>query len=106
MNAIWDLDDGEGNTLVDDLSLRKVGMKHFKKMFDDEGLVYIQEKMKWLSPFPSYFTIVEVDLIGRPVTLGEIENVLKNFAKDKAPGPDGCPVKFFLGFFDMVGGDI
>ena len=106
VNAIWDLDDGDGNTLVYDMSLRKAGMKHFKHMFEDEGLVHIQEKLKVLSRFPSYFTIEEADLIGKHVSIGEIENVLKNFTKDKASGPDGWPVEFFLGFFDMVGGDI
>ena len=57
VNAIWDLDDGDGNTLVDDLSLRKDGMKHFKQMFEDEGSVHIQENLKVLNLFPSYFTI-------------------------------------------------
>ena len=31
---------------------------------------------------------------------------MKSFEKDKSPGPNGCPVEFFLGFFDLVGGDL
>ena len=99
VNAIWDLDDGDGNTLVDDLFLQKVGMKHFKQMFEDEGLIQIQENLKVSTLFPSHFTIEETDLIGKIVSIGEIENVLKKFAKDKASGPDSWRVNFFLVFF-------
>jgi hypothetical protein len=38
-----------------------------------------------------------------PYTKKEIWEVLKSFAKDKIPGPDGWIVEFFLHFFDLVG---
>jgi len=33
-------------------------------------------------------------------------NILKAFAKDKSPGPDGWTVEFFLHYFDLVGEDL
>ena len=40
------------------------------------------------------------------ITLAEDEGDLKSLKKDKSPKPDGWPVEFFLGFFDLVGGDL
>jgi hypothetical protein len=28
--------------------------------------------------------------------------VLHNFYKDKSPGPNGFPMDFFIGFFDLI----
>ena len=33
----------------------------------------------------------------------KLSGVLKTFKKDKAPGPDGWPVEFFLTFLDLLG---
>ena len=41
--------------------------------------------------------------IGAPVTLLEIENILKNFAKSKSLNLDEWTIDFFLQFFDLVG---
>lgn len=38
---------------------------------------------------PHIFTEEESTLVGRPITLLEIEGIMKLMAKDKGPGPDG-----------------
>ena len=35
-----------------------------------------------------------------------MESALKSFKKEKAPGPDGFPVEFFLAFFDLLGEEL
>ena len=40
------------------------------------------------------------------VSIGEIEQALKSFRKDRSPGPDGWPVEFYLHFFDLLGMDL
>jgi len=42
-------------------------------------------------------------MIYKEVSLQEIEKVLKSFAKDKSPGPDGWIVELFLAFFLLNG---
>ena len=37
------------------------------------------------------------------VTISEVERALKYFKRDKAPGPDGWPIEFYLTFFDLLG---
>ncbi len=41
---------------------------------------------------------VRVDL-GSPITIGEVEGVLKRMSKGKVPGIDGLPVEFYVKFF-------
>jgi hypothetical protein len=41
-----------------------------------------------------------------PCSRDEINEVLKGFATDKSPGPDGWTVEFFVQFFKLVGEDL
>lgn len=40
------------------------------------------------------------------ITEGELKDVLHSFQKYKILGPDGCPIEFYLGLFELVGGDL
>lgn len=40
------------------------------------------------------------------ISENELKEVLHSFHKDKSPGPDGCPIEFCLGFYDLIGGDL
>ena len=44
----------------------------------------------------------DITALEHAVTLEELSDVLKGFAKDKSPTPDGWTVEFFLYFFDLV----
>ena len=41
-----------------------------------------------------------------PITLCEIESALKSFKKDRILGLDGCPVEFYLHFFELLGNEL
>jgi hypothetical protein len=45
-------------------------------------------------------------LLEKPVTKEEVLEVLKGFAKDKSPGPDGWPMEFYLHFYELVAQDL
>ena len=45
-------------------------------------------------------------IVDNPVTLKEMELVLKGFVKGKIPSPDGGMVEFFITFFYLVGKDL
>jgi len=40
-----------------------------------------------------------IEALNAPMTMGELEVVLRCFEKDKSHGPDGWPVEFYLTFF-------
>lgn len=62
--------------------------------------------MKVIKLYPRFFSTKEGNEVGKAITLKEIEGVLKGFARDKNPGPDGWPVEFFLEFFEIMGEDL
>jgi len=48
----------------------------------------------------------EEEELVQEVTLGELEDTLKCFSKDKSPGPDGWSIEFYLAFFELIGPDL
>ena len=94
--------DLDGNAIIGDKALLAEGRSHFESVFCVVELIHMQRKLEVLSLYPRFFSDVEAERIGRPVNLTEIEAVLHGFAKDKAPGLDGCPVYFYLVVFDLM----
>jgi hypothetical protein len=56
--------------------------------------------------FPRIVTEEDSVLLEIPCTKEELWKVLKAFAKDKSPGPDGWTVEFFLHYFELVGEEL
>ena len=105
-NAIWSLKDTNGNLVSDDVSLKKLSKQHFSDLFMDDKSLNIANQLKVIRLFPTFTPEEEVNSILEPVTLQEVEVVLKGFKKDKSPWPDGWPVEFFLAFFDLIGEEL
>lgn len=58
------------------------------------------------SLFPQYVGEEEANELIAPITLEELEGVLKWFKKDKSLGPDGWPIEFYLTFSDFMAVDL
>jgi hypothetical protein len=56
--------------------------------------------------FPRFVEEDEVGHLTSPVTEKELLEVLHTFQKGKSPGPDGWPIEFYLGCFDILGSDL
>ena len=65
----------------------------FSYIFKEEGSMCLQDQLRVLKLFPTYFSPVEAEEVGREITLVEVEYVLKGFARDKSPEPNGWPVE-------------
>ena len=103
-NTIWSLNDLEGNSVSEDPALKQLGKQHFSDLFGDNKSTNIADQLRVISLFPNMTTDEDIDCFLKPIFALEVEAILKGFKKDKSPGPDGCPVEFFLAFFDLVGG--
>ena len=44
----------------------------------------------------------QIDFLNRPINYEEIETVIKNLPKNKMPGPDGFPRKFYQTFREEI----
>ena len=92
-----------GDWISDDPNIKSLGICHFKKSFEDDNLTSISAQLKIIRLFPSFFESDEKEVFSSVVTISEVEKALKYFKKDKAPGPNGWPVEFYLTFFDLLG---
>jgi len=81
-------------------------MDYFGTLFRDPKTTDIVSQLRVVKHFPRFFTVEEGAYIGRLVILVEVEEVLKNFKKDKSHSPNGWTVEFYLHFFDLLGEEI
>ena len=79
---------------------------HFSDLFMDDKGTNITKQLEVISLFPKLVLDEEVDCFLQPITLLEVESILKGFKNDKSHGPDGWLVEFFLAFFDLIGGEL
>jgi len=56
--------------------------------------------------FPRFVGEEEANELTLPVTLEELDGVLKWFKKDKSLGPDGWTIELYLAFFDILASDL
>ena len=98
-NAIWSLEDSDGNLIDEEGALRMLGHNHFSKVFSDDKQTCLLAQLKVVLLFPIIISPEEAHCLVDPISLFEIEGSLKSFKKDRSLGPDGWPMEFFLHFF-------
>ena len=99
----WSLQDDRGTWVPDDHSIKSLGIRYFKTIFEDDHLTNLAAHIKVIRLFPSYISAGENEAFTSSVSIMEVERALKTFKRDKAPGPDGWPVEFYLTFIDLLG---
>lgn len=80
-NSIWDLEDDMGQIISSHKDLSVVAMKHFKYVFIDPWIPRLEAQLKILPLFPHFLFDEDNRVLGRAITLEEIENILKACAK-------------------------
>jgi hypothetical protein len=79
---------------------------YFGSFFKEQNQSDLRTQLETIRLYPRMVQEDDVLFLEKVVTLEELLKVLKGFAKDKSPGPDGWTVEFFLFFFDLVGPDL
>ena len=100
--AIWSLNDKDGRPISEDSALKFLGKQHFSDLFGDDKTSNIADQLKVIRLFPNMTIDEDIDCFLKPISIQEVEAVLKGFKKDKILGPDGWPIEFFLAFFDLI----
>ena len=62
--------------------------------------------MKSVRLFPTFLEERERYSLMMEVSKEDLLVVMNTFQKGKSPEPDGWPIEFYLGFFDILGKDI
>lgn len=83
--------------------LEKLGVEHFQTLYKAQAGSTLEEIIQLEQHFPQFAKVEEnYELMGE-VLIEELKEILHSFQKDKSPGPDGWPIEFYLGFFDLLG---
>ena len=67
-NVIWGLEDEDGNLVIDDSSLKTMGIQYFKNIFVDDHLTNIVAQLKVIRLFPSFIIPEESESFTRQIS--------------------------------------
>ena len=70
-----------GNWVSDDKSLKDLGIRHFKTLFEDDHLTNLEAQLKVIRIFPSFISPKKIEAFTRPVTILEVEKALNSSKK-------------------------
>lgn len=85
-NTIWEIVHQDGCRVSTQSDLEKVARAHFEKLYTKPFINNLTPQLEVLQSMPCIFTDEDNYLIGTPVTLAEVADILKKMAKDKSPG--------------------
>lgn len=106
INIIWQLADEQGELVNTFPHLVATATTHFRNIYKSPPNATLAKIMRISQLFPRIFEQEEGLELTKEVSLGELEDTLKWFKRDKIHGPDGWNVEFYLAFFDTLGEDL
>jgi hypothetical protein len=105
-NTIWSLKDQEDILVTSFKGIENLGKRHFQTLFKEDRRANIVDIIKMALHFPRFVDEEGNRDLYAEVTETELKDTLQSFQKDKSPSPDDWTIEFYLGFFDLIGGDI
>jgi hypothetical protein len=98
--------DQEGRNVASFEGLAEMGKNFFKSLYKAEQRVNIVEIVRLALYYPSFVDAEKNRELFEEVSEPELKETLHSFQKDKSPGPDGWPIEFYLGFYELLGADL
>ena len=105
-NRIFSLKDQNGNRLLKHEAMEKELVDHFKKMLTESNQNRQPAIDKIISHIPAVITKEQNLALLREISLQEVEEVVMNMPRNKAPGPDCFTAEFFKATWNFMGQDI
>lgn len=102
-NTIWELENEIGEQICSFEGLAEMGINHFESLFKAQEEPSIAEIVRVAGYFPRFVMEDDNRMLMEEIEEVELGRVLQSFQKDKSPGPDGWPIEFYLGFYDLIG---
>jgi hypothetical protein len=106
LNLILGIETLEGHKVFSFKYIAKVGKAYFSGLFKDPPGCPILEILKVVEIFPRSFTVDMNEYLQAEILEGEVLAIIEAFQKRKIPGPDWLIVEIFLGFYDLLKGDL
>ena len=105
-NTIWELENENGEQISTFEGLAEMGINHFGSIYKAQEESSIAEIVRVAGYFPRYVMEEDNRMLMAEIEEVELGRVLQSFQKDKSPGPDGWPIEFYTGFYDLLGPDL
>jgi exonuclease III len=102
--VITQLKDSQGSIVYDDSGLNEVCWKYYSNLYESPSLQPSASDLDHvLNLIPTRFTEHMCASLSRPLTSHELHAAALKIAKDRAPGPDGISVQFYVKFWYLIG---
>jgi hypothetical protein len=105
-NTIWSIHKNDGSMAISFEDISKEGSSHFEALFKADPNVNIGTIIRVVGIFPRFISPMENQKLMEEITLEELEKNIHAFQKEKILGPDGFPIDFYKGCFDIVGDEL
>ena len=105
-NSIAGLVNERGEHLSSFPEMFREAVQYFESLFTEHSQGGSPEEVQVLSCIPALVTEDMNQQLMRDISIEELEGVVFNMKKGKAPRPDGFPVEFYQEFWDIIKFDL
>jgi hypothetical protein len=106
INSIVEIKDTNGAMVTGHEKVAEAGKKFFSNLFKEPLGCPIAEILKVISLFLSQISPKMNLSLQKEITENEFFQTLSSFQRCKISGPYGLTVEFYLGFYDLLKGDL
>ena len=105
-NSISSLVSSDGIRISSCKEISREAVNYFSNLFTRDALPAEAEEQAILDCIPLLVSTEMNEALLSPIQLLELEKVVFNMKKGKAPGPDGFPIEFFQEFWEIIKFDL
>ena len=105
-NSILSLVSSDGVRISSCREISREAVNYFSNLFTRDALPAEAEEKAILDCIPLLVSAEMNEALLSPIQLLELEKVVFNMKKGKAPGPDGFPIEFFQEFWEIIKFDL
>eukprot|EP00253_Pinus_taeda_P015705 PITA_15705 len=105
-NRIFSIKNQEGQRVIQHEEIEKVMVNHFKDILREPQTNRADAIAKISTEIPNVVTRDQNLALMRKITMEEVEDIVRNMKRNKAPGPDGYTVEFFQAGWKFLAAEV